>query len=514
MKINRTSGPVFGILAALLPWILWGGLTSAQASCRIENISLERAGKFTKVTFYADQPWEMVHSTEPAKDGKPYRVIIDCQDALFALPQNNFEQGLPGGTIQRIRTSQYQAVPERIVRVVLDLKGPAVYKVLETTDKRKATIALLTAQDPDFPMWTAAAGKGTPGAMVRNQAPTVPAQKTAWSGPAWEKPAWPRTLSYADTGENMVASGHQTALFRPAVSSKPETQTAKAVGSARGKATTVTADAGQGAAGSAAMRTEITKSPLPLGPTTERQSPADQGTDNKVESARSAERLVSGPTSSEKAEEVETRAASSSHSGQTLAQRTPRRRRINRSPTPLGPYPEELAVARASQPGGSAKSQEEPTEVAAKPAGTIVEGIGKILGPESVVAKETHLAPESLMVAQEGARVELELSPQRKVVTYHPGTKKDPFVPLTEKRDMTFGAAPLPLFDNLKLVGILQDEAGNRALLEDEMGWGYILMAGDRIRNGYVISVEDDKATFQVEEYGGYRTMVLELNPE
>ena len=53
-----------------------------------------------------------------------------------------------------------------------------------------------------------------------------------------------------------------------------------------------------------------------------------------------------------------------------------------------------------------------------------------------------------------------------------------------------------------------------RALLEDEMGWGYILMAGDRIRNGYVINVEDDKATFQVEEYGGYRTTVLELNPE
>jgi hypothetical protein len=509
MRINRTSGPVFGILAALLPWILLGGLSSAQASCRIENISLERAGKFTKVTLYADQPWEMVHSTEPAKDGKPYRVIIDCRDALFALPQNNFEQGLPAGTIQRIRTSQYQAVPERIVRVVLDLKGSAIYKVLETTDKRKATIALLTAQDPDFPMWTAVTGKGTPGAMVKNQTPAAPTQKTAWS-----EPAWPRTLSYADTGENVVTSGRQTALSRPAVSSQPERQAAKAVGPVPGKATTVTADAGQSAAGSTAKITKMTKSPLPLGPATERQSPADQGTGNQVESARSAERLVSGPTSSGKAEEAETRAVLSSHSRQTPAQRTPRRRRINRSSTPLGPYAEELAVTRVSQPGGNAKSQKEPTEVAERPAGGIVEGIGKILGPESVVAKETHLAPESLMVAQEGARVELELSPRRKVVTYHPGTKKDPFVPLTEKRDMTFGVAPLPLFDNLKLVGILQDKAGNRALLEDEMGWGYILMAGDRIRNGYVISVEDDKATFQVEEYGGYHTMVLELNPE
>ncbi len=501
MRINRTSGPVFGVLIALLFWTWCGGLNSAQASCRIENISLERAGKFTKVTVYADQPWEMVHSTEPAKDGKPYRVIIDCRDALFALPQNNFEQGLPGGTIQRIRTSQYQVVPEKIVRVVLDVKGPVVYKVLDSTDKRKATIALLTAQDANFPMWSAASQSKeyAPGAMVKNVAPTAPSQ----SEPAWKKADYPKALSYADTGESMVASRQQAA-----VSSKPETKAAPE------KATTILADAGQNTVQPKAVRRKITKSPQPLGPTFERKSLTDKGTEDKVKSAQSAEKLVSAPVSSEKAEEVKTQPTASSESKQALAQRTPRRRRINRYPTPLGPYPEEAAVAQVSQPAENAKPQEPATEVAAKPAGTIVEGIGKILGPESVVAKETHLVPESLMVAQEGTQMEADLSPQRKLVTYHPGTRKDPFVPLTEKKDMTFGVAPLPLFENLRLVGILQDQAGNRALLEDEMGWGYILMAGDRIRNGYVINVEDDKAAFQVEEYGGYRTAVLELNPE
>jgi hypothetical protein len=459
MKINLTSGPAFGALIALLFWTWCGGLNSAQASCRIENISLERAGKFTRVTVYADQPWQMVHSTEPAKDGKPYRVIIDCKDALFALPQNNFEQGLPGGTIQRIRTSQYRVVPEKIVRVVLDVKGPVVYEVLERADKRKATIALLTEQDANFPTWTAVSSpkEGTPGAMVKNQTPTVPSQPE----PAWNK---------ADAGQNAV---------QPKV-----------------------------------LRRRATKSAVPLGPTFERESLTDKGTKDKVESTQSAEKLVSAPVSSEKAEEVRTQPAASSESKQTLVRLAPRRRHINRYLTPLGPYPEEATVAQASQPGENVKPQELATEVAAKPAGTIVEGIGKILGPESVAAKETHLVPESLMVAQQGTQMEAGLSPQRKLVTYHPGTKKDPFVPLTEKKDMTFGMAPLPLFENLRLVGILQDQAGNRALLEDEMGWGYILMAGDRIRNGYVINVEDDKATFQVEEYGGYRTTVLELNPE
>jgi len=529
MKMNRTTGLSTGIVIALLAWISYGGFASAEAACRIENISLERAGKFTKVTLYADQPWEMVHFTEQAKDGKPYRVIIDCKDALFALPQNHFEQGLPGGTIQRIRTSQYQVAPERIVRVVLDVKGPVVYKVLENTDKRKATIALLTAQDPDFPMWTAVkVTEDAPGGTATGGNPTGLALKTARPEPARESAAYPRALSYADTGEGLFATQHKATFPSPvATSSQPETPAPKRADSTPEKATwknmantapvksaAVTADAGQNPAQPTAVIRKPTKSAVPLGPAFEEKKVALSGPKDKAGSTQSTEKPVSGPAQSQKTEEVKVASTSSSDSRQTLVQRTPRRRRISRSATPLGPYPEEVTTAQAPQPAPSSQTGGQPTEVAAKEGGTIVEGIGKILGPESVVAKETHLVPESLGVAQEAAPVELDLAPQRKLVTFDPGTKRDPFVPLTERKDMNFGVAPLPLFENLKLVGILRDERGNRALLEDEMGWGYILMSGDRIRNGYVISVEDDKATFQIEEYGGYHTMVLELNPE
>jgi len=69
----------------------------------------------------------------------------------------------------------------------------------------------------------------------------------------------------------------------------------------------------------------------------------------------------------------------------------------------------------------------------------------------------------------------------------------------------------LPVLENLKLVGILEDIDGNRALLEDSEGNGYILMPNDKVKNGYLVSVTKNKAIFQVTEYGWTRTVALEL---
>ncbi|MFQ6003619.1 MAG: AMIN domain-containing protein, partial [Candidatus Zixiibacteriota bacterium] len=129
---------------------------STEGSCRINDISLEKMGNFTKVTIYADKPFEFVHSTLDKKDGKPYRVIIDCKDAIHNLPQYNFKNGLPQGTIKAIRTSQFQAEPEKIVRIVLDLEKPIIYKVTEKGEEKRGGIAILTTQEPSFPFWAAA----------------------------------------------------------------------------------------------------------------------------------------------------------------------------------------------------------------------------------------------------------------------------------------------------------------------------------------------------------------------
>ncbi|MFH1336694.1 MAG: AMIN domain-containing protein, partial [Candidatus Zixiibacteriota bacterium] len=140
----------FILIQALLMLInvAWGG-------GRIDNIRLEREGDYTRVTIYGDKPFEFSHSIEEAKNGKPHRLIIDCQDMVFDLPKHEFREGLPPGIINAIRTSQYQVTPEKIVRVVLDLNGTVVYKVLERGSENQATIAILTTKEPDFTQWMA-----------------------------------------------------------------------------------------------------------------------------------------------------------------------------------------------------------------------------------------------------------------------------------------------------------------------------------------------------------------------
>jgi hypothetical protein len=202
-------------------------------------------------------------------------------------------------------------------------------------------------------------------------------------------------------------------------------------------------------------------------------------------------------------------------------------RPISHSSVPLGPYLEtKTPTASETQkksetdlvktPTGAEPGSETNKEktVAADLGNTLKKGIGAVLGTEGVSAHESDTLAPGVMTIQNPLQADLGLAPSRRLITYQPETRRDPFVPLTEREDMQFGEVPLPRFENLKLVGIIRDNGGNQALLEDEIGFGYILRSGDRIKNGYVLSVEDNKAVFQVEEYGGYKTMTLELNPE
>jgi len=452
MRINHLTKLSSVILIFLFGCIFDVAANSAWGSCRIQNISLKKEGNFTKVCVYADKPFEFLHSTEEAKDGKPYRVIIDCKDAVFGLPQHNYKNGLPPGTIKSIRTSQYQAVPERIVRVVLDLKSPVVYKVTEPETQYEASIAILTTQDPDFPMWVAVLEE------EKDQKISMKKKQTK--------------ATVAEVGPKRELKSDQSQAFLP------------------------------GAEGP----TDLTVSVEREAETVQkgRVYRREDKTQKHVSSAYTKLALKS-ESKTTRVKERETLSAALSDKKPRLSKRSSPKRQISRSPVPLGPFPEEMF-----SPTGTGKKEDASSETPS----LIQKGIDKILGPESVTARETKALAESLMIIQSPRESELSLAPQRKMICYNPGTRRDPFLPLTERQDMSFGVAPPPLFENLKLVGILKDEEGNRALLEDEVGFGYILMSGDRIKNGYVISVEDDRAIFHVEEYGGYRIMVLEFNRE
>jgi len=112
---------------------------------------------------------------------------------------------------------------------------------------------------------------------------------------------------------------------------------------------------------------------------------------------------------------------------------------------------------------------------------------------------------------QKASGVEIESYPKRQVVAYKTSEYRDPFEPLIGMAGGQFGAG-LPSIENLELVGILSNADGNRALLEDAEGNGYMLMPRDKVKNGYLVSVTDTKAIFQITEYGWTRTVALELD--
>jgi hypothetical protein len=125
--------------------------------------------------------------------------------------------------------------------------------------------------------------------------------------------------------------------------------------------------------------------------------------------------------------------------------------------------------------------------------------------------KKEEKAAEPTPPKKESAGVKIESSYKREVVRYRTSGYKDPFMPLlgTATGQLSTG---LPVLENLVLVGILEDIDGNRALLEDDDGNGYILMPNDKVKNGYLVSVTDRKAIFQITEYGWTRTVALELS--
>lgn len=183
-----------------------------------------------------------------------------------------------------------------------------------------------------------------------------------------------------------------------------------------------------------------------------------------------------------------------------------------------GPLTQERAVAPAAQeekeaPEPQAEIEPEPLPETEPVTDAELESDSATEEPESTELSEATAADSTLpstsiaVVAPPG--VQVETTPKRKVIEYTTGGIRDPFAPLLGSGGAVIEG--LPSLENLKLVGILEDAAGNRALLEDAEGNGYMLKANDRIRNGYVVSVTDNKAIFQVTEYGWTRSVALEL---
>jgi type IV pilus secretin PilQ/predicted competence protein len=87
------------------------------AAYRVTDISVEPSGDVTLVTITADD----VISYERFLLTDPMRIVLDIGDAVHSLPSMDYT--VNRGGVLSIRTSQYKAPPDGIVRVIIDVGG-------------------------------------------------------------------------------------------------------------------------------------------------------------------------------------------------------------------------------------------------------------------------------------------------------------------------------------------------------------------------------------------------------
>jgi len=92
-------------------------LAIPAAAYRVTDISVIPSGDVTLVTLTADDAisYERFLLTDPM------RIVLDIGDAVHSLPSMDFS--VNRGGILSIRTSQYKAPPEGIVRIIIDVNG-------------------------------------------------------------------------------------------------------------------------------------------------------------------------------------------------------------------------------------------------------------------------------------------------------------------------------------------------------------------------------------------------------
>ena len=117
---------------------------------RVTDISVVPSGDRTQVTIVTDGPisYEKFLLTDPM------RVVIDLGDALHALPATDF--AVSRGGVSAVRTSQYKAPPDGIVRIIVDVNGELMNYSTSLQESNRLVLTLST--DPSgtpFTSWAA-----------------------------------------------------------------------------------------------------------------------------------------------------------------------------------------------------------------------------------------------------------------------------------------------------------------------------------------------------------------------
>jgi len=91
--------------------------------------------------------------------------------------------------------------------------------------------------------------------------------------------------------------------------------------------------------------------------------------------------------------------------------------------------------------------------------------------------------------------------PQKTKPTYNPAGRRDPFKDLLGGREVKekSQAAGLPqlAINDVVLVGIAKSKAGYKAIVNGPQDFPFFLKKGDKLSDGYVLSIDESKVIFR-----------------
>lgn len=155
------------------------GLVGTVPAASVSDLKLSYENHTTVATIVIDGQVRFTHETVEAKDGKPFRIVVDVLSAAHALPQKEF-LALPKCAVSSIRTSQYSVTPERVVRLVFDMAVETVYRV--DSDAHTIKLYFPNKKTGAFTSWTARKVKSPavkqPPKVAASNAPAKTEQKT------------------------------------------------------------------------------------------------------------------------------------------------------------------------------------------------------------------------------------------------------------------------------------------------------------------------------------------------
>lgn len=450
-------------LAVISVLILAGSASTVTAAPHVENISLKKQGEFVELTVYADGPFTFTHFIEEAKAGKPYRVVLDMKECLHNLPQFNFRD-LPTDVISSIRTSQYKIKPDKVVRIVADISRPVTYLVKQA--EGSVTLVFAAPQEKEFSFWCAAPisdAEKIELALKETKSETVSAPHVVAAHPEMEEKAKQDGTFKPPAFPLKSETKDQTVVEKPA-----EVKPAPVEKNVVSKKTD---------AFSADERQAI------------KQKLANRSDDEKWVDPVVADAVKSDePVKEKKAVIPEAK--------------TEVKKQI------VLPAPNNKSALTDSQPTAPAESKM--MDKAASPVTEPIEekddpAQQKLWKSEKELRKNPESPPKS-----KGSLA--SAFPKREVVRYRSFGRRDPFMPLVSKSLSGYHNGDIPDVETLRLVGVLQGEYNDMALLEDMEGYGYILQDGDKVKNGHVIQIYKDKVLFQISEFGWSRSVALTMD--